>query len=85
MAKIRVAEGTRDVPVGAIICITVEKPEDMETFKNYTLDSLAAPAHKEPRHQPLPPLLHHLHLLLRLLVAHLLLTCRWFFLPSLPS
>ena len=44
MAKILVAEGTRDVPVGAIICITVEKPEDMETFKNYTLDSLAAPA-----------------------------------------
>lgn len=25
MAKIRVAEGTRDVPVGAIICITVDK------------------------------------------------------------
>ena len=44
MAKILVAEGTRDVPVGAIICITVEKSEDIETFKNYTLDSLAAPA-----------------------------------------
>uniref|UniRef100_A0A8C9J297 Acetyltransferase component of pyruvate dehydrogenase complex n=1 Tax=Panthera tigris altaica TaxID=74533 RepID=A0A8C9J297_PANTA len=43
MAKILVAEGTRDVPVGAIICITVEKPEDIEAFKNYTLDSAAAP------------------------------------------
>ncbi|XP_025321315.1 dihydrolipoyllysine-residue acetyltransferase component of pyruvate dehydrogenase complex, mitochondrial [Canis lupus baileyi] len=43
MAKILVAEGTRDVPVGAIICITVEKPEDIEAFKNYTLDSSAAP------------------------------------------
>ncbi|XP_044775119.1 dihydrolipoyllysine-residue acetyltransferase component of pyruvate dehydrogenase complex, mitochondrial isoform X8 [Neomonachus schauinslandi] len=42
MAKILVAEGTRDVPVGAIICITVEKPEDIEAFKNYTLDSSAA-------------------------------------------
>uniref|UniRef100_A0A4W2BWC4 Acetyltransferase component of pyruvate dehydrogenase complex n=1 Tax=Bos indicus x Bos taurus TaxID=30522 RepID=A0A4W2BWC4_BOBOX len=44
MAKILVAEGTRDVPVGAIICITVDKPEDVEAFKNYTLDSSAAPA-----------------------------------------
>ncbi|KAG5206721.1 hypothetical protein JEQ12_018294 [Ovis aries] len=33
MAKILVAEGIRDVP-----------SEDIETFKNYTLDSLAAPA-----------------------------------------
>uniref|UniRef100_A0A452ED14 Peripheral subunit-binding (PSBD) domain-containing protein n=1 Tax=Capra hircus TaxID=9925 RepID=A0A452ED14_CAPHI len=44
MAKVLVAEGIRDVPVGAVICITVEKSEDIETFKNYTLDSLAAPA-----------------------------------------
>uniref|UniRef100_A0A2K5D748 Acetyltransferase component of pyruvate dehydrogenase complex n=1 Tax=Aotus nancymaae TaxID=37293 RepID=A0A2K5D748_AOTNA len=42
MAKILVAEGTRDVPIGAIICITVGKPEDIEAFKNYTLDSSAA-------------------------------------------
>uniref|UniRef100_A0AC11C8E5 Dihydrolipoamide S-acetyltransferase n=1 Tax=Ovis aries TaxID=9940 RepID=A0AC11C8E5_SHEEP len=51
MAKILVAEGTRDVPVGAIICITVEKPEDVEAFKNYTLDSSAAPA---PQAAPAP-------------------------------
>ncbi|KAI5282613.1 dihydrolipoyllysine-residue acetyltransferase component of pyruvate dehydrogenase complex, mitochondrial [Manis pentadactyla] len=44
MAKILVAEGTRDVPVGSIICITVEKPEDIEAFKNYTLESSVAPA-----------------------------------------
>uniref|UniRef100_A0A8C5K7R8 Dihydrolipoamide acetyltransferase component of pyruvate dehydrogenase complex n=1 Tax=Jaculus jaculus TaxID=51337 RepID=A0A8C5K7R8_JACJA len=43
MAKILVAEGTRDVPVGAIICITVGKPEDIDAFKNYTLDASAAP------------------------------------------
>uniref|UniRef100_A0A2K6LJF3 Acetyltransferase component of pyruvate dehydrogenase complex n=1 Tax=Rhinopithecus bieti TaxID=61621 RepID=A0A2K6LJF3_RHIBE len=43
MAKILVAEGTRDVPIGAIICITVGKPEDIEAFKNYTLDSSGAP------------------------------------------
>ncbi|XP_045412551.1 dihydrolipoyllysine-residue acetyltransferase component of pyruvate dehydrogenase complex, mitochondrial isoform X1 [Lemur catta] len=51
MAKILVAEGTRDVPVGAIICITVGKPEDIEAFKNYTLDSSAAPP---PQAAPAP-------------------------------
>ncbi|NXY51451.1 ODP2 dehydrogenase, partial [Ceuthmochares aereus] len=43
LAKILVPEGTRDVPIGSIICITVEKPEHVDAFKNYTLDS-AAPA-----------------------------------------
>ncbi|NWW06059.1 ODP2 dehydrogenase, partial [Oreocharis arfaki] len=42
LAKILVPEGTRDVPIGAIICITVEKPEYIDAFKNYTLDSAAA-------------------------------------------
>lgn len=51
MAKILVAEGTRDVPVGAIICITVGKPEDIEAFKNYTLDSTTAPT---PQAAPAP-------------------------------
>uniref|UniRef100_A0A7N5JX58 Acetyltransferase component of pyruvate dehydrogenase complex n=1 Tax=Ailuropoda melanoleuca TaxID=9646 RepID=A0A7N5JX58_AILME len=54
MAKILVAEGTRDVPVGAIICITVEKPEDIEAFKNYTLDSSAAPT-PQAAAAPIPP------------------------------
>ncbi|NXE55019.1 ODP2 dehydrogenase, partial [Casuarius casuarius] len=42
LAKILVPEGTRDVPIGAIICITVEKPEHVDAFKNYTLDSAAS-------------------------------------------
>ncbi|CAH2320292.1 dihydrolipoyllysine-residue acetyltransferase component of pyruvate dehydrogenase complex [Pelobates cultripes] len=42
MAKILVAEGTRDVPIGSVICITVDKPEFIEAFKNYTLDSVAS-------------------------------------------
>ncbi|KAM8927497.1 dihydrolipoyllysine-residue acetyltransferase component of pyruvate dehydrogenase complex, mitochondrial isoform 2-T2 [Pelodytes ibericus] len=42
MAKILVAEGTRDVPIGSVICITVDKPEYVEAFKDYTLDSAAA-------------------------------------------
>ncbi|XP_051012375.1 dihydrolipoyllysine-residue acetyltransferase component of pyruvate dehydrogenase complex, mitochondrial [Acomys russatus] len=53
MAKILVAEGTRDVPVGSIICITVEKPEDIEAFKNYTLDS--ATATPQAASAPAPP------------------------------
>ncbi|XP_019366142.1 PREDICTED: dihydrolipoyllysine-residue acetyltransferase component of pyruvate dehydrogenase complex, mitochondrial [Gavialis gangeticus] len=48
LAKILVAEGSRDVPIGAIICITVEKPEFVDAFKNYTLDSAPAPAASVP-------------------------------------
>ncbi|XP_063799310.1 LOW QUALITY PROTEIN: dihydrolipoyllysine-residue acetyltransferase component of pyruvate dehydrogenase complex, mitochondrial [Pseudophryne corroboree] len=47
MAKILVAEGTKDVPIGAVICITVDKPELIDAFKNYTLDS-AVPASSTP-------------------------------------
>lgn len=57
MAKILVAEGTRDVPIGSIICITVDKPELIDAFKNYTLDSAppaasAAPTTPPPAHAP---------------------------------
>ncbi|XP_074891198.1 dihydrolipoyllysine-residue acetyltransferase component of pyruvate dehydrogenase complex, mitochondrial isoform X2 [Buteo buteo] len=60
LAKILVPEGTRDVPIGAIICITVEKPEYVDAFKNYTLDSAASapPAASVPPPQaaaPSPP------------------------------
>uniref|UniRef100_A0A663LZD1 Acetyltransferase component of pyruvate dehydrogenase complex n=1 Tax=Athene cunicularia TaxID=194338 RepID=A0A663LZD1_ATHCN len=60
LAKILVPEGTRDVPIGAVICITVEKPEYVDAFKNYTLDSAAStpPAASVPPPQaaaPSPP------------------------------
>ncbi|XP_043936949.1 dihydrolipoyllysine-residue acetyltransferase component of pyruvate dehydrogenase complex, mitochondrial isoform X2 [Protopterus annectens] len=49
LAKILVSEGTRDLPLGSIICITVDKPEDVDAFKNYKLDSVAgAPAAPSP-------------------------------------
>ncbi|XP_075695897.1 dihydrolipoyllysine-residue acetyltransferase component of pyruvate dehydrogenase complex, mitochondrial [Rhinoderma darwinii] len=56
MAKILVAEGTRDVPIGSVICITVDKPELIDAFKNYSLDS-AAPATPPaaPSQQAPPP------------------------------
>uniref|UniRef100_A0A8D0H3D6 Acetyltransferase component of pyruvate dehydrogenase complex n=1 Tax=Sphenodon punctatus TaxID=8508 RepID=A0A8D0H3D6_SPHPU len=53
LAKILVPEGTRDVPIGAVICITVEKPEFIDAFKSYTLDSAAAVAPAAP--MPPPP------------------------------
>ncbi|MBN3319595.1 ODP2 dehydrogenase, partial [Atractosteus spatula] len=43
LAKILVAEGTRDVPIGAVICITVESPDLVPAFKDYTLDMASAP------------------------------------------
>lgn len=52
MAKILVAEGTRDVPIGSVICITVEKPEDIEAFKSYTLDSAAPTPQAAPAPSP---------------------------------
>ncbi|XP_077161451.1 dihydrolipoyllysine-residue acetyltransferase component of pyruvate dehydrogenase complex, mitochondrial isoform X1 [Paroedura picta] len=54
MAKILVPEGTRDVPIGAIICITVDKPELVDAFKNFALDS-AAPAASVPPPPPAAP------------------------------
>ncbi|XP_058865883.1 dihydrolipoyllysine-residue acetyltransferase component of pyruvate dehydrogenase complex, mitochondrial-like [Acipenser ruthenus] len=44
LAKILVAEGTRDVPIGGVICITVEQPEFVAAFKDYTLEDAAASA-----------------------------------------
>ncbi|KAJ6653983.1 hypothetical protein lerEdw1_007615 [Lerista edwardsae] len=63
LAKILVPEGTRDVPIGAVICITVDKPELIGAFKNYTLDSAATappasvppPAAAPPTTTPPPP------------------------------
>ncbi|XP_070621951.1 dihydrolipoyllysine-residue acetyltransferase component of pyruvate dehydrogenase complex, mitochondrial [Erythrolamprus reginae] len=52
LAKILVPEGTRDVPIGSVICITVDKPELIGAFKDYTLDSAAA---APPASVPPPP------------------------------
>ncbi|KAM4703508.1 dihydrolipoyllysine-residue acetyltransferase component of pyruvate dehydrogenase complex, mitochondrial [Rhinophrynus dorsalis] len=55
MARILVAEGTRDVPIGSVICITVDKPELIEAFKNYTLDPATAPVVNAAPMPPPPP------------------------------
>ncbi|XP_014902259.1 dihydrolipoyllysine-residue acetyltransferase component of pyruvate dehydrogenase complex, mitochondrial isoform X1 [Poecilia latipinna] len=40
LAKILVPEGTRDVNVGSVICITVDNPELIPAFKDATLESV---------------------------------------------
>ncbi|XP_077403461.1 dihydrolipoyllysine-residue acetyltransferase component of pyruvate dehydrogenase complex, mitochondrial [Vanacampus margaritifer] len=42
LAKILVAEGTRDVNIGSVICITVDSPDLIPAFKDVTLDSLTS-------------------------------------------
>ncbi|KAJ3589046.1 hypothetical protein NHX12_009894 [Muraenolepis orangiensis] len=42
MAKILVPEGTRDITIGQVICITVDNQDLIAAFKDVTLESLAA-------------------------------------------
>ncbi|KAK7131108.1 hypothetical protein R3I94_016290 [Phoxinus phoxinus] len=44
LAKILVSEGTRDVAIGAVICITVDNPDLIPAFKDFTLDKLSSSA-----------------------------------------
>ncbi|XP_076606546.1 dihydrolipoyllysine-residue acetyltransferase component of pyruvate dehydrogenase complex, mitochondrial [Chaetodon auriga] len=61
LAKILVPEGTRDVNIGAVICITVDSPDLVPAFKDVTLDSIKAagagpsPAASAPPPPPPPP------------------------------
>uniref|UniRef100_A0AAX7SD34 Acetyltransferase component of pyruvate dehydrogenase complex n=1 Tax=Astatotilapia calliptera TaxID=8154 RepID=A0AAX7SD34_ASTCA len=56
LAKILVPEGTRDVNVGAVICITVDNPDLVSAFKDVTLDSIkAAGATPSPTASAPPP------------------------------
>uniref|UniRef100_A0A672ZJ21 Acetyltransferase component of pyruvate dehydrogenase complex n=1 Tax=Sphaeramia orbicularis TaxID=375764 RepID=A0A672ZJ21_9TELE len=59
LAKILVPEGTRDVSVGSVICITVDNPDLIPAFKDVTLDSInaagAAPSAAASAPPPPPP------------------------------
>lgn len=44
LAKILVSEGTRDVAIGAVICITVDSPDLIPAFKDFTIDKIASSA-----------------------------------------
>lgn len=56
LAKILVPEGTRDVTIGAVICITVDSPDLIPAFKDVTLESIqAAGASPSPVASTPPP------------------------------
>ncbi|KAK0408067.1 hypothetical protein QR680_003757 [Steinernema hermaphroditum] len=44
LAKIIVTEGSKDVPIGKLLCIIVENKEDVAAFANFTAQDDAAPA-----------------------------------------
>uniref|UniRef100_A0A674A1Q1 Acetyltransferase component of pyruvate dehydrogenase complex n=1 Tax=Salmo trutta TaxID=8032 RepID=A0A674A1Q1_SALTR len=55
LAKIMVSEGTRDVPLGAPLCIIVEKESDIAAFSDYVETggvAAASPAHVAPATTP---------------------------------
>uniref|UniRef100_A0A673XCJ7 Dihydrolipoamide acetyltransferase component of pyruvate dehydrogenase complex n=1 Tax=Salmo trutta TaxID=8032 RepID=A0A673XCJ7_SALTR len=65
LAKIMVSEGTRDVPLGAPLCIIVEKESDIAAFSDYVETAgadvsaplpapVAAPSHAAPLPSPAP-------------------------------
>ncbi|XP_052444631.1 dihydrolipoyllysine-residue acetyltransferase component of pyruvate dehydrogenase complex, mitochondrial [Carassius gibelio] len=54
LAKILVPQGTRDVPIGGVICITVDNPDLIPAFKDLTLDKIASSA-SAPAAAPPPP------------------------------
>ncbi|KAK6317641.1 hypothetical protein J4Q44_G00130410 [Coregonus suidteri] len=55
LAKILVPEGTRDVTVGAVICITVDSADLIPAFKDLTLEKLATSFSPSAAAPPPPP------------------------------
>ncbi|KAJ8923342.1 hypothetical protein NQ315_001900 [Exocentrus adspersus] len=53
LAKILIPAGTKDVPIGKLVCIIVENEADVAAFKDFKDDSPAAPAAK-PAAAPAP-------------------------------
>lgn len=54
LAKILVAEGTRDVPLGTPLCIIVEKESDIASFKDYVETGVAEVSAPPPPPAPAP-------------------------------
>ncbi|XP_046672330.1 dihydrolipoyllysine-residue acetyltransferase component of pyruvate dehydrogenase complex, mitochondrial [Homalodisca vitripennis] len=55
LAKILVKAGTKDVPIGKLVCIIVENESDVEAFKDYKDDGSSAPAAAKPSPTPAAP------------------------------
>jgi pyruvate dehydrogenase E2 component (dihydrolipoamide acetyltransferase) len=51
LAKIMIPAGSKDVPIGKLVCIIVEKAEDVAAFKDFKDDGAAVaapPASQQP-------------------------------------
>lgn len=55
LAKILIPGGTKDVPVGKLVCIITENEADVAAFKDFKDDSHAAPVPSAPAAAPPPP------------------------------
>uniref|UniRef100_A0A0K8SS57 Acetyltransferase component of pyruvate dehydrogenase complex n=2 Tax=Lygus hesperus TaxID=30085 RepID=A0A0K8SS57_LYGHE len=54
LAKILIAAGTKEVPIGKNVCIIVEKEEDVAKFKDFKDDSSGSAAPSKPAAAPAP-------------------------------
>lgn len=55
LAKILYQAGSKDIPVGKLVCIIVENQDDVAAFKDYKDDGGSAPAAPKPAAAPSPP------------------------------
>lgn len=55
LAKILIQAGTKDVPIGKLVCIIVENESDLAAFKDFKDTGGAAPAPKPAAATPPPP------------------------------
>lgn len=55
LAKILVSAGSRDIPIGKLVCIIVENESDIAAFKDFKDDGAAAAAPKPAAAAPAPP------------------------------
>uniref|UniRef100_A0A158PAC5 Acetyltransferase component of pyruvate dehydrogenase complex n=1 Tax=Angiostrongylus cantonensis TaxID=6313 RepID=A0A158PAC5_ANGCA len=55
LAKIVIPEGTKDVPIGKLLCIIVESESDVAAFKDFKDDGSGAPAPAPPAAASPPP------------------------------
>lgn len=59
LAKILISEGTRDVPLGAPLCIIVEKESDIGAFKDYVETGVGDVSMPPPAPAPTPVMVGH--------------------------
>merc|ERR1719420_1507384 len=54
LAKVFIEAGSKDIPIGKLLCIIVENQEDVEKFKGFVDDGTDAPTSAAPPPPPSP-------------------------------